>query len=127
MCWSKHNAGKAPRIMVLNCSWAREGTESQDNTGVLVCQPDSTIIYATQPGKYPYASSGANDTNGRNSAFTKAFLDNLRPGIELKELFNLVQESVSTSTGKRQTPELLNKIEKKSYFNRKGKLRKSLL
>ncbi len=59
----------------------------------------SVIIYATDPGNV------AQDGDGRNSPFTKAFLANAaQPGIEISRVIKRVRLEVVQATGSRQVP-----------------------
>ena len=49
----------------------------------------------------------ATDGDGRNSPFTRAFLDNVRtPNLEIRQMLNKVQRDVFAATNARQVPEI---------------------
>jgi 6-phosphogluconolactonase (cycloisomerase 2 family)/uncharacterized caspase-like protein len=68
-------------------------------TIVTVKVPESVIVYATDPG------STAADGTGRNSPFTKAFLENMDvPGQDITEMLKRVTSRVRADTNGVQTP-----------------------
>jgi 6-phosphogluconolactonase (cycloisomerase 2 family)/uncharacterized caspase-like protein len=68
-------------------------------TIVTVKVPESVIVYATDPG------STAADGTGRNSPFTKAFLENMDvPGQDITGMLKRVTSKVRSDTDGKQTP-----------------------
>jgi 6-phosphogluconolactonase (cycloisomerase 2 family)/uncharacterized caspase-like protein len=66
---------------------------------VTVKVPESVIVYATDPG------STASDGTGRNSPFTKAFLENMdAPGQDITAMLKRVTSRVRIDTDGKQTP-----------------------
>ena len=73
--------------------------------------PESVIVFATDPG------STASDGTGRNSPFTKAFLDNMdAPGQDITELMKRVTSRVRTDTDGKQTPWVSTNLTKDFSF-----------
>ncbi|RKX73039.1 MAG: hypothetical protein DRP87_19625, partial [Spirochaetes bacterium] len=71
----------------------------------------SIIVYATAPGKT------AEDGLGRNSPFTEAFLKYVsRPGIDVKEAFDLIGKEVARSTRGMQRPAIYHDFYGEFYF-----------
>jgi hypothetical protein len=72
---------------------------------------DLLVVFATR------ANDVAQDGAGRNSPFTKAFLDNLSsPGVEIEALMKRVTRAVREGTGGKQEPERLSNLESEFYF-----------
>jgi len=93
-------------------SWSRSSRSSGLST---VNAPKGTFIaYATSPGNV------ANDGQGRNSPYTKAFLQTLQvPGLSLFDFFQQVQSTVMRETGDTQIPWVSSSFVGKFYFNAK--------
>jgi len=78
---------------------------------VKVKVPESVIVYATDPG------STASDGTGRNSPFTKAFLENMdAPGQDITEMMKHVTRQVQTDTDGKQTPWVSTNLTKDFAF-----------
>ncbi|MGA2612258.1 MAG: caspase family protein [Spirochaetia bacterium] len=78
---------------------------------VKVKVPESVIVYATDPG------STASDGTGRNSPFTKAFLENMdAPGQDITEVMKRVTSRVQTDTDGKQTPWVSTNLTKDFSF-----------
>jgi raffinose/stachyose/melibiose transport system substrate-binding protein len=78
---------------------------------VKVKLPESVIVYATDPG------STASDGTGRNSPFTKAFLENMDvPGQDITQLMKRVTSRVQADTGGKQTPWVSTNLTKDFIF-----------
>jgi len=78
---------------------------------VKVKVPESVIVYATDPG------STASDGTGRNSPFTKAFLENMdAPGQDITEMMKRVTSRVQTDTDGKQTPWVSTNLTKDFTF-----------
>lgn len=93
------------KIIVLdacrNNPFTRSWHRSAESNGLsFINAPNGTFIsYATGPGRT------ADDGTGRNSPFTKAFLNTLDiPGLTLLNFFNEVGTAVQSSTRNKQTP-----------------------
>jgi uncharacterized caspase-like protein len=78
---------------------------------ITVDSPDTLVVFATQPNDV------AADGIGRNSPFTKAFLDNVAtPGVEVETLMKRVTAEVKANTGDHQRPERLSGLTTEFYF-----------
>ena len=78
---------------------------------ITVDSPDTLVVFATQPNDV------AADGSGRNSPFTKAFLDNVAtPGVEVETLMKRVTAEVKANTGDHQRPERLSGLTTEFYF-----------
>ena len=72
---------------------------------------ESMIVYATDPG------ATASDGEGRNSPFTKAFLENMNtPNQDITEMMKRVTDQVQTDTGGKQTPWISTNLTKDFIF-----------
>lgn len=78
---------------------------------IKVDSPDTLVVFATQPNDV------AADGSGRNSPFTRAFLDNVgTPGVEVETLMKRVTADVKTATADKQRPERLSGLTTEFYF-----------
>jgi hypothetical protein len=74
--------------------------------------PESMIVYATDPG------STASDGEGRNSPFTKAFLENMNtPNQDITKMMKRVSSQVQIDTDGKQTPWVTTNLTKDFTFN----------
>lgn len=78
---------------------------------VAVEQPNTLVVFATQPNDV------AADGEGRNSPFTSAFLANVAtPGVEIETLMKRVTADVIAGTASKQRPERLSGLTSEFYF-----------
>jgi uncharacterized caspase-like protein/ankyrin repeat protein len=98
------SAGNKINIVVLDACRDNPfpGSSRSGEKGLAVVKvkvPESVIVYATDPG------STASDGKGRNSPFTKAFLENMdAPGQDIAQMMKRVTRRVQTETDGKQTP-----------------------
>ncbi len=89
----------------------RAFAETRGLARVNVDAPQMMVVYATRPNAI------AADGHRRNSPFTEAFLRHLpTPGVEIEVLMKRVTAAVSASTGGKQQPERLSRLEREFYF-----------
>ena len=73
---------------------------------VSIVGSNTLVVYATVPGET------ASDGSGRNSPFTAALLTNIEtPGLEIELMFKHVTADVLSSTGGKQQPERLSRLQ----------------
>jgi len=97
-----------------NNPFERSWTRSATGRGlVFMNAPNGTLIaYATSPG------NTASDGSGRNSPYTSALLESIQiPNITISQMFQNVNNIVSTQTNKRQTPWYSSSLSGDFYFN----------
>lgn len=89
----------------------RAYAETRGLARITVDSPDTLVVFATQPNDV------AADGTGRNSPFTRAFLDNVgAPGVEVETLMKRVTAEVKEATGDKQRPERLSGLTTEFYF-----------
>jgi hypothetical protein len=73
---------------------------------VSVTGSNTLVVYATVPGEV------ANDGTGRNSPFTASLLKHIEaPGVEIELMFKRVTKDVLDTTGGKQHPERLSRLQ----------------
>lgn len=112
------SSGCTMNILVLDACrdnpFERSWTRSSSSSGLSsINAPKGTFIaYATDPGNV------AQDGRGRNSPYTKAFLQTLQiPGLSLFDFFQEVQSNVMQATGDAQIPWVSSSFVGKFYFH----------
>jgi uncharacterized caspase-like protein len=110
------SAGNKINIVVLDACRDNPfpGSSRSAEKGLAVVRvkvPESVIVYATDPG------STASDGTGRNSPFTKAFLENMDvPGQDITQVMKRVTSRVQTETDGKQTPWVSTNLTKDFAF-----------
>jgi len=110
------SAGNKINIVVLDACRDNPfpGSSRSAEKGLAVVKikvPESVIVYATDPG------STASDGTGRNSPFTKAFLENMdAPGQDISVMMKRVTSRVRTDTDGKQTPWVSTNLTKDFAF-----------
>jgi len=108
------DARNALNVVVLDAcrdnpfSWSRSGTRG---LAIINRQPaDSIIVYSTSAGMR------ASDGEGRNGLFTSRLLPNLKPGLDVAEVFNRTGADVAEVSHRQQIPAIYSQFFGKARF-----------
>ena len=112
-------AGNPMNIVILdacrNNPFTRSYRSSEKGLAQMRAPTGSLIAYSTAPG------SVALDGTGRNGAYTKELLENMRkPNVSIENVFKSVRIGVRETTGGKQTPWESSSLTGEFYFSGTG-------